>query len=94
MYVHIDTYIYHMWRERKRDRERKREREREREREIVCVRVCLCVRACCVIVRVCLCLYKREFGGVTAHGWNNRTLISHERLVCSKMCFSKTKPVQ
>jgi len=27
-------------------------------------------------------------------GWNNRTLISHEPLVCSKMCFSKTEPVQ
>jgi len=30
----------------------------------------------------------------TAQGWNNRTLISHEPLVCSKKCFSKTKPVQ
>jgi len=29
-----------------------------------------------------------------AQGWNNRTLISHEPLVCSKMCFSKTEPVQ
>ena len=27
-------------------------------------------------------------------GWNNRTLISHELLVCSKKCFSKTEPVQ
>jgi len=30
----------------------------------------------------------------SAQGWNNRTLISHEPLVCSKMCFSKTEPVQ
>ena len=29
----------------------------------------------------------------TAQGWNIRTLISHEPLVCSKTCFSKTKPV-
>ena len=30
----------------------------------------------------------------TAQGWNNITLISHEPLVCSKMRFSQTKPVQ
>jgi len=30
----------------------------------------------------------------SAQGWNNRTLISHELLICSKMCFSKTEPVQ
>ena len=29
-----------------------------------------------------------------AQGWNNRTLISHEPLVYSKTCFSKTEPVQ
>ena len=28
----------------------------------------------------------------SAQGWRN--LISHEPLVCSKMCFSKTEPVQ
>jgi len=29
-----------------------------------------------------------------SQGWRNRTQISHEPLVCSKKCFSKTKPVQ
>jgi len=37
-------------------------------------------------------LRSREFS--SAQGWNNRTLISHEPLVGSKMCFSKTEPVQ
>ena len=32
--------------------------------------------------------------GGSAQGLNNRTLISHEPLVCSKMCFSKTEPFQ
>jgi len=31
---------------------------------------------------------------IYAQEWRNRTLISHEPLVCSKMCFSKTEPVQ
>jgi len=30
----------------------------------------------------------------TAQEWTNRTLISHEPLICSKMCITKTKSVQ
>jgi len=35
-----------------------------------------------------------DSGSVSAQEWRNRTLISHELLVCSKMCFSKTEPIQ
>jgi len=30
----------------------------------------------------------------SAQGWRNRTLIGHELLICSKMCFTKTDLVQ
>jgi len=30
----------------------------------------------------------------TAQKWTNRTPISHEPLICSKMCFTKTESVQ
>ena len=30
----------------------------------------------------------------SAQGWRNRTLVTHEPLVCNKLCFSKTEPVQ
>jgi len=29
-----------------------------------------------------------------AQEWTNRTLIGHEPLICSKMCFAKTELVQ
>jgi len=31
---------------------------------------------------------------VPAQEWSNRTLISHEPLICSKMCFAKSESVQ
>ena len=31
---------------------------------------------------------------LSAQGWTNRTLISHEPLICSKTCFTKTESVQ
>ena len=30
----------------------------------------------------------------TAQEWTNRTVIGHELLICSKMCFTKTELVQ
>ena len=36
-------------------------------------------------------LYYRCYSRVSAQQWRNRTLIGHEPLVCSKMCFSKTE---
>ena len=40
------------------------------------------------------CVFSSGIVHIWAQGWNIQTLISHEPLVCSKMCFSKTKPVQ
>jgi len=31
---------------------------------------------------------------ITAQEWTNSTLIGHEPLLCSKMCFAKTELVQ
>jgi len=60
-------------------------------------RVCSAFLVLCVVGRI-HCVY-RPFVHPTGwcpsvQGWNNHTVISHEPLVCSKMCFSKTEPVQ
>ena len=34
------------------------------------------------------------YGQQAAQEWTNRTLISNEQLICSKMCFTKTEVVQ
>jgi len=46
------------------------------------------------VVCHCTCIYTSLSTFVCAQEWTNRTLIGHEPLICSKMCFTKTELVR
>ena len=61
--------------------------------------ICICIY---IDIYICICIdiymytnmYKYIYIYISAQGWSNRSLIGHEPLICSKMCFTKTELVQ
>ena len=81
LYATVSVFVGHFELTSETEREREREREKERVRESKSERKKERER------KICLYIY------ISAQEWTNRTLISHEPLICSKMCFTKTESV-
>jgi len=61
----------------------------------MCVTSLICMFHMCV-THTCVIHIRITHVSHTAQGWTNRTrtLISHEPVICSQMCFTKTESVQ